>query len=131
MLHARWINFNPAAFCMTISYSNAWQTIFAASPPLILALPIALVAYFAWKRARYFGNTAPLLIALLMLILALGAPSFLGRGFHLTLLVFLFVFVSGVFADLLETSHRPLVAAALWGLLTASAVWNLWQLWRA
>ncbi|MGO9863740.1 MAG: hypothetical protein ACLPLR_09040 [Terriglobales bacterium] len=130
MLHARWINFDPAAFRMSVSYRNAAQTLLASSPPLMLALPVALVAYLAWKRARYFGNTAPLLIALLMLILALGAPSFPGQGFHLTLLVFLFVFVSGVFADLLETPHRPFIAAALWGLLTASAVWNLWQLWR-
>lgn len=130
MLHARWINFDPAAFRMSVSYRNAAQTLLASSPPLMLALPVALVAYLAWKRARYFGNTAPLLIALLMLILALGAPSFPGQGFHLTLLVFLFVFVSGVFADLLETPHRPFIAAALWGLLTASAIWNLWQLWR-
>ncbi|MGO9339498.1 MAG: hypothetical protein ACLPY1_18520, partial [Terracidiphilus sp.] len=131
MLHARWIVFEPAAFRMSVSYRNAAQTIFASSPPLMLALPVTLVAYLAWKRARYFGNTAPLLIALLMLILALGAPSFPGQGFHLTLLIFLFVFVSGVLADLLETPRRPLIAAALWGLLTASAVWNLWQLWRA
>jgi hypothetical protein len=131
MLHARWIVFDPAAFRMAVSYRSAWQTIFAGSPPLMLALPVALVAYLAWKRTRYFGNTAPLLIALLMLILALGAPSFPGQGFHLTLLVFLFVFVSGIFADLLETPHRPFIAAAIWGLLSASAVWNLWQLWSA
>jgi hypothetical protein len=130
MLHARWINFNPVAFGMSVSYRNAAQTLVAGSPPLMLALPVALVGYFAWRRARYFGNTAPLLIALLILILALGAPSFPGQGFHLTLLVFLFVFVSGVLADLLETPHRPLIAAALWGLLTASAIWNLVQLSR-
>ena len=109
MLHARWINFEPAAFRMSVSYRNAVQTIFAGSPPLMLALPVALIAYLGWKRTRYFGNTAPLLIALLMLILALGAPNFPGQGFHLTMLVFLFVFVSGVFADLLETQHRLFV----------------------
>jgi hypothetical protein len=130
MLHARWLNFEPAAFRMSASYRNAWQTIFAGSPPLMLALPVALIAYLGWKRARYFGNTAPLLIAALLLILALGAPSFPGRGFHLTLLVFLFVFVSGVFADLLETRQSLPVTAGLCGLLSASAVWNLVQLWR-
>jgi hypothetical protein len=65
-----------------------------------------------------------------MLILALGAPIFPGQGFHLTMLVFLFVFVSGVFADLLETQQSLLVTASVCGLLTASAIWNLWQLWR-
>jgi len=131
MVHARWTNFEPAAFRMSVSYRRALETIFAGSPPLMLALPMALIAYFGWKRARYFGNTAPLLIVGLGLILALGAPDFPGQGFHLTMLVFLFVFVSGVFADLLETRHRLLVAAGIGGWLSASAIWNLWQLWRA
>ena len=47
------------------------------------------------------------------------------------MLVFLFVFVSGVFADLLETRHKLVVAAGIGGWLSASAIWNLWQLWRA
>jgi hypothetical protein len=130
MLHARWIDFEPAAFGISVSYHNAGQTIFASSPPLTLALPVALITYFGWKRTRYFGNTAPLLIAALMLILALGAPDFPGEGFRLTMLVFLFVFVSGVFADLLETQQSLLVTAGLCGLLTASAIWNMLQLWR-
>jgi len=130
MVHARWVDFEPGAFRMYVSYRGALGTIFAGSPPLMLALPVALVAYFGWKRARYFGNAAPLLIVGLALILALGAPNFSGQGFHLTVLVFLFVFVSGVFADLLETQQRLLVVAGLGGLLSASAMWNLWQLWR-
>jgi len=130
MLHARWMNFEPAAFGMSFSYRRALQTIFVSSPPLMLALPVALIAYLGWKRTRYFGNTAPLLIAALLLILALGAPNFPGQGFHLTMLVFLFVFVAGVFADLLDTQQSLLVTASLCGLLAASAIWNLWQLAR-
>jgi hypothetical protein len=127
MLHARWIDFEPAAFGVSLSYRNALQTIFHNSPPLMLALPVAIIAYAGWKRTRYFGNTAPVLIAALVLILALGAPDFPGQGFHLTVLVFLFVFVSGVFADLLETRLSPLVTAGLCGLLGASALWNLYH----
>ncbi len=130
MLHARWINFEPAAFGMSVSYHKSLQTIFVSSPPLMLALPVALIAYLGWKRTRYFGNSAPLLIAALLLILGLGAPNFPGQGFHLTMLVFLFVFVSGVFADLMETQQSLLVTAGLCGLLSASAIWNLLQLWR-
>jgi hypothetical protein len=130
MRHARWIDFEPAAFGISVSYRNAVQTIFAGSPPLMIALPAALIAYLGWKRTRYFGNTTPLQIAGLMLILALGAPNFPGQGFQLTMLVFVFVFVSGVFADLLETQQSVLVTASMCGLLTASAIWNLWQLWR-
>jgi len=130
MLHAHWIDFEPAAFGMAFSYRNALQRIFVGSPPLVLALPAALSAYFVWKRARYFGNTAPLLISIFLLVLVLGAPNFPGQGFRLTLLVFLFVFVSGVFADLIETPQGQLVTAILCGLFGASALWNLWLLWR-
>jgi hypothetical protein len=130
MLPARWMDFEPAAFGILVAYRDTLQTIFRNSPPLMLALPVALIAFLGWKRARYFGNTAPLLIAALMLILTLGAPDFPGQGFHLITLVFLFVFVAGVFADLLETQQSLLVTAGLCGLLTASAIWNLLQLWR-
>ena len=128
MLHAHWINFHPAALGMSAAYRNALQAIIAGSPPLLIALPIVVVTYAAWKRARYFGNTAPLAIAALLLALALGAPDFPGQGFHITALVFVFVFVSGVFADLLETQARLFVMAGLWGLLGASAIRNLWLL---
>ena len=130
MLRGRWIDFEPGAFGTPVSYRNAMRTIFVGSPPLMVALPVTAIAYLAWKRTRYFGNTAPLLIAALLLTLALGAPNFPGQGFHLTLLVFLFVFVSGVFADLLETKPGLFVAAGLCGLLGVAAIWNACQLAR-
>jgi hypothetical protein len=130
MRHARWIDFQTSGFSLLVSYRSTLRSIFSSCPPLMIALPMALIAYCGWKRTRYFGNTAPLLIAAFMFILALGTPNFPGRGFHLIMLVFLFVFVAGVFSDLLETPQRLLMAAGLCGLLSASAVWNLLQLWR-
>ena len=97
----------------------------------MLILPAATITYLMWKRTRYFGNTLPLLICLLVVTLTLAAPSFLGVGFHLTLLVFLFVLVSGICADLLETEQGYIVAACLYGVLSAGALWNLLQIWRA
>jgi hypothetical protein len=44
---------------------------------------------------------------------------------------FLFVFVAGIAADLLETRFRQLAQAAVWGLLAANAAWHLWELARA
>lgn len=128
--HARWFDFQPRALAASLSYAHIFRELLRGAPPLMIALPAALVAYLAWKRARYFGNTAPLLIAALFLILALGAPTFPGEGFELSALVFLFVFVAGVFADLIETRHGPRVTAALAGLLTAAAFWNVLQLAR-
>jgi hypothetical protein len=131
MMHAGWLEFDPRALAMSFAYSRGLWWILLGSPPLMLALPVAVAAYLAWKRARYFGNTAPLGIALLLLLLATAAaPQFSGYGFQLAATVFLFVFVAGAFADLLETRHRLIVAASLSGLLIASAIWNLLQLAR-
>jgi hypothetical protein len=131
MMHARWLDFEPPAFAVAVSYMHNLQTIFRGSPALLLILPVALAAFASWRRARYFGNAAPLLIAGLLLALAVGAPDFPGEGFRLAALLFLWVFVAGVFADLLETRRGLLVMAALGGLLIASAVWNLLALARA
>ena len=131
MMQAAWLRFEPRALVMSLSYYQGLRGIFLGSPPLMLALPVALAAYLGWKRSRYFGNTAPLAIALLLFILGTAAaPQFSGHGFHLAALVFLFVFVAGVFADLLETRHGLIVTAGLSALLIASAIWNLLQLAR-
>ena len=34
-------------------------------------------------------------------------------------------FVSGILADLMETQHRLLVTASVWGLLAAYILWSL------
>ena len=67
----------------------------------------------------------------MLFILAVAArPISPVRDFHLALLPFLFVFVAGVFADLIETRQGLLVTAGLCGLLGASALWNLGELVR-
>jgi hypothetical protein len=116
------------AFGMSGAYRQLLVQLGESSPALIIALPLALAVYFAWRRARYFGNTAPLLVAGLFLILGLGSPHYPGLGFRLIALPFLFVFVAGVSADLLETNYRNLVSACVGGLLIAYALWNLMAL---
>ena len=75
---------------------------------------------FCWPRARYFGNTASLLVAALFLALAVGTPHYPGLGFQLMAIPFLFVFVAGIAADLLETRYRLIALAGVWGLLVAN-----------
>src|SRR6266851_6389051 len=116
------------AFTIPPAYHQMLAQLGQSSPALVLALPIALIAYFSWHQARYFGNTATLLVAVLFLVLALGTPHFPGLGFQLMAVPFLFVFVAGIAADLLETRYRQLAQAAIWGLLVASAAWNVWEL---
>jgi hypothetical protein len=116
------------AYAMGGAYGQLVSQLKESSPALIFALPVVLATYVGWKRTRYFGNTAPLLVALLFLLLGVGSPHYPGLGFRLVALPFLFVFVAGVVADLLETEYKNLVLACTGGLLMAYAIWNVMAL---
>jgi len=111
-------------------YKQVAVRIGRACPALALGLPVAVAAYAAWPRTRYFGNTAPLLVALLFLGLGMAHPHVAGAGFLLAAVPFIFIFVSGVLADLLETRYGPWVKACVVGLLLAYAAWSVLNLAR-
>jgi hypothetical protein len=72
----------------------------------------ALTAYGSWPRARYFGNTAPLVTALAAVLLFSLVPAI--RVWDATLgLSFVFIFIGGLAADFLETRVRRAVAMIL------------------
>ncbi len=128
--HATFFAVTWQAFRMPATYARMLAQIGQSGPALLLAIPVALITYSVWRRPRYFGNTAPLMIAALFLLFSLGAPHYPGFGFQLVALPFWFVFVAGIAADLLETSQRDLVKACVWGLVLANALWNLTELAR-
>ena len=70
-----------------------------------IAALVALLVYFSARRSRYFGNTSPLIMVLLLLPLyttqVVTVP-------WLWALPFLFTFIGGVFADVLESRQRKL-----------------------
>jgi len=126
--------FHPHAFARGVQHADFWGatwrgfTVFGvykevarqiarACPALALALPVAIVTYALWRRTRYFGNTSPLLVAVAFVLLGMAHPHSAGAGFLLAAVPFLFVFVSGVLADLLETTYRPVIAACILMLL--------------
>jgi hypothetical protein len=99
------------------------------NPVLLFISLIALAVWIGWRRARFFGNTAPLVsvaayAALLASILgdrelwAFWAPS---AAIWNPALPMLFMFIGGVFADLLETRWHKQVTAATIVLLVAYA----------
>jgi hypothetical protein len=130
ILHASFFGISWKAYAMPEAYHQMLAQLGQSSPALVVALPVALITYFSWPRTRYFGNTAPLLVAVLFLVLGLGTPHYPGLGFQFMAIPFLFVFVAGIAADLLETRHHQIALAAILGLLMASAAWNLWELAR-
>lgn len=130
MRHAHFFAILWRAFAMQSNYARMMGELVQSGPSFLVVIPIALVVYFAWPRTRYFGNTAPLIVLGLFLFMALGMPHYGGAGFRLMAVPFLFLFVAGIAADLLETPARNVVLAVIWGLLSANALWNLMELAR-
>ena len=128
--HAQFFDINWRALAMPHAYYGSLASIVESGPAVPVALMGALAAYFLWARARYFGNTAPLLVGILLVGMAVAAPHYPGMGFQLMAIPFLIVFIAGIAADLLETPQGAFAAAGIWGLLIADALWNLLQLAR-
>jgi hypothetical protein len=122
--HAHFWGFVGQAFSTIGIYKQAARQIASACPALVIALPVAVATYSLWPRTRYFGNTGPLLVAVLFIVLAIANPhSF--PGFVLASIPFLFIFVAGMLADLLETSYRPVILGSVLALLITYAARTL------
>jgi Dolichyl-phosphate-mannose-protein mannosyltransferase len=96
--------FRSAAGRMSLSLDGArWFFSNPANAAFTMALIGSLLLYAVSRRSRYFGNTAPLLVGIpLLLLVATGERS----EPWLWALPFLITFVGGVFADALETRWR-------------------------
>jgi hypothetical protein len=125
LLHAKWLDISVPALRMQGAYWQVIKEVAGGGPVLILLVPAALIIYVIWRRSRYFGNAAPLIMSFLFLGLRLLSPHDPESIYTLAAIIFLFVFVAGVAADLLETKAREQVAAVLIGLLAANGLWNL------
>ena len=118
-------NGTGAALRLGALYLQLAREIASSGPVLVLLVPMCLMIWAAYRRSRYFGNSAPLIVALLFMVLRVLSPHEAGTIYGLLAAIFLFVFVAGIVADLLETAARELTMAVVIGLLTANALWNL------
>ncbi len=104
--------FRSAAGFLWFSIAPARRFFFALpNGGVTVAAGAALVLYLAVRKSRYFGNTAPFLCALiLMLLITTDVPG----SPWLWSLPFLLTFIGGVFADTYEgpRGRLPLAAAA-------------------
>jgi hypothetical protein len=110
-----WFSLDPARrFFSTLS--NAGITV---------AFAAALALYLSSRRSRYFGNSVPLVCALILVVLTMtGAP---GTPW-LWALPFLLTFVAGVFADAYEGPRGRLAMAAAGAILFLQAVFCILSL---
>ncbi len=96
-----------------------------------LGLPIltvvTLVTFVVWKRTRFFGTAAPLLVSLLLFGLGLRM-HFAAFLFLFVALPFLMFFMAGVSADLLESRFALAANAVVFGVLIANAMIDIYGL---
>jgi hypothetical protein len=125
LAHAKWIEVSGPALAVPRVWWLVFREMVESGPVLVLLAPAALLGYALWRRPKYFGNTAPLVVAILFIVLRAGSPHETDSVFGLIALVFLFLFIAGIAADCLETRLREVAAAVIAGLLAANAIWNL------
>jgi len=90
-----------------------------ANGGVTVACAAACVLYLAMRKSRYFGNTVPLLCALILMALVMtGAPG----SPWLWSLPFLLTFVGGVFADAYEGPRGRLALVAGGAIVLLQAV---------
>ncbi|MGD0830373.1 MAG: hypothetical protein ABR907_05475, partial [Terracidiphilus sp.] len=112
--------FQSAAGRLSISLDPA-RRFFSTLPNagITVAASAAGLLYFALPRSRYFGNSSPLLCALvLMLLVMTGAPG----SPWLWALPFLLTFIGGVFADAYDGPRGGLALSAGTAIVLLQAV---------
>ena len=99
-------------------------------PTTLLLFVVTLVAFLAWKRTRFFGTVAPLLVVLILALFGILLPQQGGLAFYIMALPFAYVFISGVMTDLLESKQAPIMLGLVIGVVLGHIGMNLIWLTR-
>ncbi len=127
---ADWVAFSAKQFATSTSYRVVGEFLLRNGPGPVLLMAFSVITFCAWKRPRYFGTAAPLIIGGILLLCALGMPHYATGTFLLVALPFLFLFAAGVSADLLEGRYRRVLANSIIvvGVLIANAMLSIYGL---
>ena len=127
-------SFRPSAFAYVLEGGSMrfWWSLDAlrhffnrpADLGILVATFVSLLLYLTTRRSRYFGNTVPLFMTLLLFPLYTSQVT---SAPWLWALPFLFTFIGGVFADALDTRQRRIFLLLTGALVVAQAV----LCWRA
>ena len=99
-------------------------------PRALLTSICAIAAWFAWRRTRFFGNTAPLIVFLVLLVMAILLPENGACVILFASLPFLLLFVAGVFADLIESKLQAPALVVIFAIIAAQAAYSIASLIR-
>jgi hypothetical protein len=128
--HAKVFGFSLSQLARPQMYKLLGAFYADASAAASLTALVALGVFVAWRRARFFGNAAPLIVSALLIVCGFVLPESAGATFFFYALPFLILFASGVFADLLESKSPGLAAGIAYGAILAQAVYSVVGLMR-
>jgi hypothetical protein len=127
LFHADWLGISPDDVSWRAIASLFGSFFLQNGIGLLLLLAVTLGTFCVWKRARFFGTTAPLITGALLVVLALRM-HFAGVIFLLVGLPFLILFMAGVSADLLESPYALAANTVIGGVLIANAMIDVYGL---
>jgi hypothetical protein len=118
--------FRSAAGFVSFSFDPA-RRFFATmgNAGITIAAGAAALLYVALRRSRYFGNTAPLVCALILMVLVTTGVR---ATPWLWAMPFLLTFIGGVLADAYDSSRRKLAFAAGGAIVLLQAVFCMLSL---
>jgi hypothetical protein len=89
---------------------------------------VSFIVFLVWKRTRYFGTAAPLIVAVVLLFCTAAMQHYAGTTFLVVSLPFLMLFAAGISADMLESRRAVFANALVVGVLIANAMLSVYAL---
>ena len=125
LAHAIWIGWTPVTLSPRLLAQLLATFYFDAAPAALLTFFCAIAAWCASRRIRFFGNTAPLIVFLLLLAMGILFPGNGGRAVLFASLPFLLLFVAGVFTDLVESKLQAPALGVIFAVIAAQAAYSI------
>jgi hypothetical protein len=123
--HAGWSGWAPQSLSPRLMARLLSLFFMDNAPAALLAFFCAILAWCASSRSRFFGNTAPLMVFLLLLVLSILFPENGAGAILFATLPFLLLFVAGVFADLIESRWQAPSLAVVFAIVAAQAAYSV------
>jgi hypothetical protein len=130
LFHAGWLRWTPGALAPPLLARILGRFFFDATPGALLAALCALAAWLTWRRTRFFGNTAPLIVFLFLLGMGILLPGDGAAVILFAALPFLLLFSAGVFADLIESKLQAPALGVIFAIVAAQAAYSIASLMR-
>jgi hypothetical protein len=127
---AGWLSWTPESLSPGLLARILARFFFDAAPAALLTFFCAITAWFVSPRIRFFGNTAPLIVFLMLLVMAIFLPENGASATLLATLPFLLLFISGVFADLIEGNLQAPALGVIFAVIAAQAAYSIASLMR-